>query len=193
MNPNKDSKILDFVRVYKNCITKAESDLILTKAKDYTTWKTHEWSNYTTVVTHPDADSSKEFERSFFLDMTSRLMLNDKVNKVLDLYYHEADMYSHRNGLSNISLNHYGKGTEMKYHIDHIYSIFDGNIRGIPVVTILGLLHSDFKGGEFVICNDHVLPFEPGDIVVFPSLFMYPHEVKPVLEGDRYSFVAWAY
>jgi len=192
MNINKDSKITDFIRVYKNEISKTHSDLILSKAKNYSSWKTHEWYVYTTANKKTE-DDPMEFERSYQLDITSKLILNNCVNKVLDLYYHEADISQHRHGVSNISLNHYGTGTRMKYHIDHIHSLFDGNIRGIPVVTVLGMLHSEFTGGEFIVCNDFILPFEPGDIAVFPSLFLYPHEVKPVIKGDRYTFVAWAY
>ena len=191
MKINKNSKITDFIRVYKNEISKTNSDLILSKAKNYSSWKTHEWYAYNSIAIHPD--NKMEFERSSQLDMTSKLILNNCVNKVLDLYYHEADIYQHRHGISAISLNHYGPNTRMKPHIDHIHSMFDGNIRGIPTLSVLGMLHSEFKGGEFVICNDLVLPFEPGDMVVFPSLFLYPHEVKPILEGDRYTFVAWAY
>ena len=37
------------------------------------------------------------------------------------------------------------------------------------------------------------IPFKTGDILIFPSTFLYPHVVKEVTEGTRYSFVAWAY
>jgi predicted 2-oxoglutarate/Fe(II)-dependent dioxygenase YbiX len=63
---------------------------------------------------------------------------------------------------------------------------------GIPVLTFLGSLNDNFKGGQFVI-NNEVLKLKQGDIVVFPSTFLYPHSVKEVTEGTRYTFVAWAY
>ena len=32
-----------------------------------------------------------------------------------------------------------------------------------------------------------------GDILMFPSYFMYPHEVTDCTKGTRYSFVSWAF
>jgi predicted 2-oxoglutarate/Fe(II)-dependent dioxygenase YbiX len=32
-----------------------------------------------------------------------------------------------------------------------------------------------------------------GDILLFPSNFMFPHEVKEITKGIRYSFVSWAF
>ena len=41
--------------------------------------------------------------------------------------------------------------------------------------------------------NDSKIDFEKGDILIFPSNFLYPHKVKPILEGTRYSFITWVY
>lgn len=191
MKVSKNSQLMDYVRVYKNVIKKEHSDFIIARAKKYDSWHTHQWSSYKTILP-PDEKNTSEFQRSG-LDVASKLILHNYINDTLDLYYHEVNMNQHRNGFSNISLNHYTAGTKMSIHYDHIHSVFDGNTRGIPILSALGLLHSDFKGGEFIICNDYHVPFEGGDIVIFPSLFLYPHEVTTVTEGDRYSFVAWAY
>ena len=32
-----------------------------------------------------------------------------------------------------------------------------------------------------------------GDVIIFPSIFIFPHEVKKILKKERYSFVLWAY
>ena len=92
-----------------------------------------------------------------------------------------------------IRFNRYRTGTMMREHYDHIHSIFDGERKGIPILTILGFLNDDFEGGDFYFCRKHQMTFKAGDIVVFPSNFMYPHEVKEVTKGIRYSFVAWAF
>jgi len=51
-------------------------------------------------------------------------------------------------------------------------------------------LNNDYEGGEFVLCG---IPLEKkqGSVVVFPSNFMYPHEVKEVTKGKRYSIMTW--
>ncbi len=30
-----------------------------------------------------------------------------------------------------------------------------------------------------------------GDMIIFPSNFLYPHQVMPVTKGERYSIVSW--
>ena len=34
---------------------------------------------------------------------------------------------------------------------------------------------------------------ETGDIIIFPSIFLFPHEVTTVTKGRRHSWVSWAW
>jgi predicted 2-oxoglutarate/Fe(II)-dependent dioxygenase YbiX len=81
----------------------------------------------------------------------------------------------------------------MKTHHDHIQSLFDGERKGIPVLSIVGLLNDDFDGGEFVFFDEHKVNLKKGDILIFPSIFIFPHRVAKVTKGTRYSFVSWAW
>lgn len=96
-------------------------------------------------------------------------------------------------GFSPVRFNRYDPDTQMKLHCDHIHSMFDGQRKGVPVLTVLGALNDTYKGGEFVMWEDQVIPMPAGTILVFPSNFMYPHEVRVVTEGVRYSFVSWTW
>ena len=87
----------------------------------------------------------------------------------------------------------YTENTEMHMHCDHLHSLFEGARRGIPILTMLVLLNDNFKGGELVLFDDEVIPMEKGDIVLFPSLFMYPHTVNKITEGTRYSIASWVF
>jgi len=89
-------------------------------------------------------------------------------------------------------LNKYEVNQNMKTHVDHIHSIFDGKDKGVPILSIVGLINDDFEGGEFYINNEEV-KFNKGDIMIFPSNFMYSHGVKPITKGERYSYVAWGF
>jgi predicted 2-oxoglutarate/Fe(II)-dependent dioxygenase YbiX len=71
--------------------------------------------------------------------------------------------------------------------------MFDGQKKGIPVLTVIGLFNDNFKGGEFVLFDDEIIPMEKGDILVFPSIFLYPHTVQKVTEGVRYSGSSWVF
>jgi hypothetical protein len=97
------------------------------------------------------------------------------------------------NGYSVIKFLKYAEEHKMAEHCDHISSLFDGNVKGIPMLSIVGQFNNDFEGGEFVMWGDQVINLEAGDLIIFPSNFMYPHRVEPVTKGDRYSYVSWAY
>ncbi len=83
-------------------------------------------------------------------------------------------------------------GTMMREHYDHIHSIFDGKMKGVPLVSIVANLNDDYEGSEFY-CRGEKIELKTGDILLFPSNFMYPHEVRETTKGTRYSFVSWAF
>jgi len=93
---------------------------------------------------------------------------------------------------SPIRFNRYVVGTMMREHYDHIHSIFDGQMKGVPIVSIVANLNEDYEGSEFY-CRGKEIKLKTGDILLFPSNFMYPHEVKEATKGTRYSFVSWAF
>ena len=93
---------------------------------------------------------------------------------------------------SPIRFNKYVIGTTMRKHYDHIHSIFDGKMKGVPIISIVAQLNEDYEGAEFY-CRGRKIELKTGDILLFPSNFMYPHEVKETKKGVRYSFVSWAF
>jgi hypothetical protein len=53
-------------------------------------------------------------------------------------------------------------------------------------------LNDDYTGGEFAFFGKEVLiRSKKGSAIVFPSNFMYPHEIMPVIRGTRYSIITW--
>ena len=80
----------------------------------------------------------------------------------------------------------------MREHHDHIHSLFDGQHKGIPVLSFIGILNDNYKGGDFIIRNKKIKT-KTGDIIIFPSSFMFPHKVTEVTKGIRYSFVSWGF
>ena len=81
----------------------------------------------------------------------------------------------------------------MAEHCDHIQSIFDGNIKGIPILSVLGILNNDYEGGEFIMFKNKKINLLKGDLLIFPSVFLYPHKVEPIKKGTRYSFISWVH
>ena len=97
------------------------------------------------------------------------------------------------NGFLEIRFNQYKINTQMAEHCDHIHSMFDGQKKGIPILSIVGVLNDDYEGGEFIMWQDTKIELITGDVLIFPSNFLYPHRVNEVTKGTRNTFVSWAW
>ena len=103
-------------------------------------------------------------------------------------YSEEHPLFSVQH-ITDFRLNRYSKNGFMIKHIDNIHHSH-GQQYGYPQVSVLLFLNDDYKGGEFVVA-DKVYYTEKGSALIFHSNFMFPHEVKLVTEGTRWSIVAW--
>ena len=65
-----------------------------------------------------------------------------------------------------------------------------GQVYGFPQLTILLFLNDNYEGGEFKIVDKTIIT-KKGSSVVFPSNFIYPHEVLKITKGIRYSITCW--
>ena len=187
------NQIEDYI-IVKNTISK-EICQSLVEENNKKEWRKHTWNNY--------ADGSNTSEPTKELDiMPCTREQQDKITpalvKALDEYQKIVSWEGEKTTgqwltkFSPISFNKYEVGTMMRRHYDNIHSIFDGKMKGIPIVSILGNLNEDYEGSEFH-CRGKEIRLKTGDILMFPSNFMYPHEVTECTKGTRYSFVSWAF
>ena len=96
-------------------------------------------------------------------------------------------------GYSPMKFIRYHPGNRMENHCDHIHSMFDGKRKGIPILSIIGLLNDDFEGGDLIMFEDKKIDIKKGDVVIFPSHLLYPHEITSVIKGMRYSYTSWVW
>lgn len=94
---------------------------------------------------------------------------------------------------TNVRFNKYTINKLMAPHADHIHSIFDGQRKGIPIISMLGALNDDYEGGEFIMFDNDVIKLKQGDLLIFPSIFLYPHRVESIKRGIKYSFISWGF
>jgi predicted 2-oxoglutarate/Fe(II)-dependent dioxygenase YbiX len=181
--------LLDYVRIYQ--CDPARAARVLTEAQGLTGWQQHHW--YDAVKRESHTHETKEL---FVRGMHDHPMLladcRQWVTDALQSYADDVGMMTAITGVSNPRLNKYPVGTMMRRHADHINSLFDGDTKGIPALSLVVLLNDDFEGGRFIV-RDQKLDLKAGDILVFPSCFLYPHEVTEVTAGERLSFVSWAW
>jgi len=87
---------------------------------------------------------------------------------------------------SGYELLRYKKGYFYKLHIDKIASANDRTLSCIIA------LNDDYNGGEIAFFyRKKIIKLKRGSVLIFPSNFIYPHEVLPITSGERYSIVTW--
>jgi hypothetical protein len=193
MNKNLES----YVSVFKNILsTEVCNDTV--NSLNLCKFNRHIFTNYNNEFTpsdidpdtySPHVDSNSNFDKNLYK------ILMDTVYQCLRQYVDTLDFkwYAGWNGYTPIKFNRYFSNTGMAEHCDHIQDIFDGTIRGIPVLTAIGLLNDEFDGGELVLFEDTEFKLNKGDIIIFPSIFLYPHKINPLMSGTRHSFIIWLY
>ena len=92
--------------------------------------------------------------------------------------------------IKNRIYNNYNTNDFYDYHVDSFQSS-DSKMLYNYGFTIS--LSDDYEGGEFVFNTNHKVKLKTGDLLIFPSNFLYAHEVKEITKGNRYSYVSWAF
>ena len=108
-------------------------------------------------------------------------------------YLEDIEWYDYFRDFTDPKFMKYSETHDMMEHCDHVRYIFDGKRKGIPTVSIVGNLGNDFEGGALRMWDNTDYYFKKGEIMYFPSNFLYPHRVRKVTSGLRYSFVSWVW
>lgn len=185
--------LIDYVKRYDNFIDEETIEGVLEEIKN-AQWQEHQFYQSQTgeMISYDHELDIAYSEGPYAQKLNKRLWFAIEKYILKDFKYFNA-WFGSWNGYSYVRFNKYDPTTQMKLHCDHIHSLFDGQIKGVPVLTILGALNDDYEGGEFLMFGDQKVEMPTGSVLVFPSNFMYPHEVKPVKSGVRYSYVSWAW
>ena len=184
-------KITDYIKVY-NSISESEcNNLIDILNKE--TWEKHTW--YNKSADKFTSNETKELD-VFYGNKDTHSFVKKYVFDCIENYCNEF-MTGPQNikSITPVRFNKYSTGTMMRPHYDHIHSIFDGTKKGIPILSIVGVLNNNYEGGDFLFghTGNHRVELKTGDILIFPSNFLYPHAVMEIKNGTRYSFVSWAF
>lgn len=128
-------------------------------------------------------------------EVTTKKFIQKRLWNAIASYIEFIDVpwFSSWSGYTHIRFNKYAENKKMALHCDHIHSMFEGEKKGIPILSVLGTLNDDYEGGEFIMFDDYEIKFKKGDVIIFPSIFLYPHKVEPVTKGTRYSYISWVW
>jgi len=171
-------------------------------------WRKHIWyAPVSDEYTFPAGDDEPETVGGLYYNKNDEHdEFDNKVRKINEdiiqklhseiLEYIESfdfDWFDGWSGYSPIKFIRYHPNQTMKNHCDHIHSMFDGERKGIPILSIIGILNDDYEGGDLVMFGDKKINTRKGDLIIFPSNFLYPHKISPVIKGIRYSYVSWVW
>ena len=185
-------EIKDYIHVKENGISCDLCDDIL---KEYV--PTYEWKAGTIGENYNVKEEIRKCD-NIFISKDSVIELNKEIRKDLDDRIFQSvsecigeylskytDFPCNISRDSGYSLLRYKSGDYIGQHID-------ASGRSPRELSCSLILNDNYEGGEFVFFNGK-LKFElkKGDIIMFPSNFMYPHEVLPITSGVRYAIITW--
>jgi predicted 2-oxoglutarate/Fe(II)-dependent dioxygenase YbiX len=180
--------INDYIVVFENIVTPNLCDAILNEYAN-----TNEWLD---TGTRGGIRKDIRSATTILMSTDQVIAVNEKVRRKLDKYvFASAGLairkYNEKFTLCNIEQD---SGYELlRYETGQFYTTHTDSFKGAPrAVSCSFVLNDDYEGGEFAFFNRELIYKLPkGSVLMFPSNFMYPHEVMPVTRGTRYSIVTW--
>jgi hypothetical protein len=179
------NQLTDYITVFKEGLSIENCDYIIDTLKESDLWiptltsddiqQNRTSSDYRVCETIPisETKSLKNVDDILYSTFSKCIKNYSKIHKKLlitkDLGYH---------------ILRYNEGGKYGIHVDDY-------VEEHRMVSFVSILNDGYEGGELKFFGEYTPSLEKGDIIAFPSSFMYPHEVTPVTSGVRYSIVTW--
>ena len=182
------TNIQDYILVVENVVSPELCDAVLTEYKESNDW--------VEATIGAGLDLQARNCQTIGLSFDSTINANKEIRQKLDQELFgcaSQAITEYRNAFktctieadSGYDLLRYGVGCFYKPHVDS----FKDRPRAVSCSFVL---NDDYEGGEFAFFNKELTyKIEKGSCIMFPSNFMYPHEITPVTSGTRYSIVTW--
>jgi hypothetical protein len=183
------SKITDFIEVYEDIVPHSLCDRIIEE------FGNDEKLHLAPIGAHGIENTQIRNVFTLFISDPKIFELNKNAQS-LDTQIHEcminaAQKYRkkhptvHINSDTGYSFLKYNEGNFYKYHCDS----FTERPRSVSCSIAL---NDDYEGGDFSFFgNELTYKLKKGSVLMFPSTYMYPHEILTVTKGTRYSIVTW--
>jgi hypothetical protein len=180
----------DYIKVYNNILSKDECELILSEYKNCNDW--------TSTRVGDEGRLDKDVRNCDIINISIGSIIKNNLEKrklIDDLIFEKSAIAAKKyvedfphcflKSDSGYDLLRYSEGGYYTQHTD--------NYKETPRTLSMSIaLNEDFIGGELAFFDREIqIRMDTGSAIVFPSNFMYPHEVMPVIQGTRYVIVTW--
>jgi hypothetical protein len=188
-NINSKNKLSDFIQVFDNIVPDDLCEEILNEYKHDNAWHAAGLGGVT-------VDTSIRDVKVIPISYENIILENPQIRKKLDERLFQTAgkaILSYKNlfPLCNIAQD---SGYELlRYRVGQFYKQHTDSFVTHPrAVSCSFALNDDYEGGEFAFFNRELkYNLKKGSVIMFPSNFMYPHEIMPVTKGTRYSIITW--
>lgn len=183
-------KLEDYIVVIENAVTPALCDAILNEYVECSDWTD------TFVGSNTKIDKTIRNCSTVGMSYSSIIDKNPQRRTELDKYLHTSvsaiiKKYSEKYPQCVIEQD---TGYEiLRYTEGQFYTEHTDSFLGRPrAVSCSIALNDDYEGGEWAFFGQKIKYKIPkGSAILFPSNFMYPHEIMPVTKSTRYSVITW--
>jgi hypothetical protein len=187
--PKSRTKLEDYIHVFDNIIPPHFCEEILSEYAN-----SNNWSD--SLVGGGIIDKNSRNCNQILISDSSIICKNEEIRRSIDDRLHKCLMesiikYQEKHPLFNIEIDtgyqllRYNEGEFYTQHTDS----FKDQQRSVSCSL---QLNENYEGGEFAFFDrEIIIKSATGSAIMFPSNFMYPHEVIPVTKGTRYSIITW--
>lgn len=179
--------IYDYILTFDGVFTDPLCEALLSEYKECGDW--------ISAITDLGLDPARQCD-NIGISFSSIIEKNPKIRTKLDKYVFASagvaiKKYKEKFPLCEIQED---SGYELlRYKEGQFYTTHTDSFKARPrAVSCSFMLNDDYEGGEFAFFDrELVYKLKKGSCIMFPSNFMYPHEIMPVTSGTRYSIVTW--
>ena len=184
------NKLKDFIVVVKKAVPAALCDGILNEYKDC-----DDWEDALAGRSGGNVDKKSRNCQVIYTSQPENLAVNTKRTQLDDELFKVVSecLKKYVNEFNTCTVSQDTGYDLLKYSTGGFYVQHTDAFLEHPRETSCSLvLNDDFEGGEFAFFDRQLkYKLNKGDALMFPSNFMYPHEVMEVTEGTRYAIITW--
>lgn len=182
-----DYDIKEYIQIVNGALTDALCEAIL---KEYS--NTNEWID---AIVKKGIDRTIRNTDIIHMTFPNSLAVSEERQKIDKYLFASANnaiqayvnrfKYCHINKDTGYDLLRYTTGG---FYTEHT----DAYLEQPRAVSCSFSLNDDYEGGEWAFFGGEFVVKPPkGSAIMFPSNFMYPHQILPVTKGTRYAVITW--
>jgi len=182
-------ELLSYVYILDNVLSDELCDKIINEFKDDDSW-------ISGAVDGDLIDKSARNVETIGLSLPRTIDLNPTVRASIDTELFEASkkcLQKYNENIAPIFMKKDFGYDLLRYQPGGFYTQHTDSFFESPrTLSCSFALNDEYEGGEFgFFSGDFKQKIPKGSAIIFPSNFMFPHEIYTVTSGTRYSIITW--